>query len=110
MLISSSLRPTEKSLEGAGAGIKKNIYQKMPRFLLCACVQLCLTLCNPTQTPLLMGFPKQKHWSGLRCPPPGEFANIGMETAYHLLPHIISLDHLHAPSPSILYPVSNIDC
>ena len=81
MLISSSLRPTEKSLEGAGAGIKKNIYQKMPRFLLCACVQLCLTLCNPTQTPLLMGFPKQKHWSGLRCPPPGEFANIGMETA-----------------------------
>ena len=24
-------------------------------------------------------------------------------------PHIISLDHPHAPAPSILYPVSNID-
>ena len=27
----------------------------------------------------------------------------------HLPPHIISLDHPHAPAPSILYPVSNID-
>ena len=26
-----------------------------------------------------------------------------------LPPHIISLDHPHAPAPSILYPVSNID-
>ena len=26
----------------------------------------------------------------------------------HLPPHIISLDHPHAPAPSILYPVSNI--
>ena len=27
----------------------------------------------------------------------------------HLAPHIISLDHLRAPAPSILYPVLNID-
>ena len=27
----------------------------------------------------------------------------------HLPPHIISLDHPHAPAPSILYPASNID-
>ena len=27
----------------------------------------------------------------------------------HLPPHIISLDHPHAPAPGILYPVSNID-
>ena len=27
----------------------------------------------------------------------------------HLPPHIISLDHPHAPAPSILYPVSNTD-
>ena len=31
------------------------------------------------------------------------------ESASHLPPHIISLDHPHAPAPSILYPVSNID-
>ena len=31
------------------------------------------------------------------------------ESPSHLPPHIISLDHPHAPAPSILYPVSNID-
>ena len=30
-------------------------------------------------------------------------------TPSHLPPHIISLDHPHAPAPSMLYPVSNID-
>ena len=31
------------------------------------------------------------------------------ESPSHLPLHIISLDHPHAPAPSILYPVSNID-
>ena len=31
------------------------------------------------------------------------------EPLSHLPPHIISLDHPHAPAPSILYPVSNLD-
>ena len=31
------------------------------------------------------------------------------EPPSHLLPRIISLDHPHAPAPSILYPVSNTD-
>ena len=31
------------------------------------------------------------------------------EPPSHLPPHIISLDHPHAPAPSILYPASNID-
>ena len=31
------------------------------------------------------------------------------ESPSHLPPHIISLDHPHAPAPSIVYPVSNID-
>ena len=31
------------------------------------------------------------------------------ERPSHLPPHIISLDHPHAPAPSILYPVLNID-
>ena len=31
------------------------------------------------------------------------------EPPSHLPPHIISLDHHHAPTPSILYPVLNID-
>ena len=31
------------------------------------------------------------------------------ESPSHLPPHIITLDHPHAPAPSVLYPVSNID-
>ena len=31
------------------------------------------------------------------------------EPPSHLPPYIISLDHPHAPAPSLLYPVSNID-
>ena len=38
--------------------------------------QLCLTLETPwtvaRQAPLSMGFPRQEHWSGLPCPPPGD--------------------------------------
>ena len=32
-----------------------------------------------------------------------------LEPPSHFPPHIISLDHPHAPAPSILYPVSNTD-
>ena len=31
------------------------------------------------------------------------------ESPSHLPPHIISLDHPHAPAPSMLYPASDID-
>ena len=41
------------------------------------------------------------HHGCIRAPNP--------EPPSHLPPHIISLDHPHAPAPSILYPVSNID-
>ena len=27
------------------------------------------------QAPLPMGFPRQEYWSGLPCPPPGDFPN-----------------------------------
>jgi len=31
------------------------------------------------QAPLSMGFPRQKYWSGLPCPPPGDLPNAGFE-------------------------------
>ena len=31
------------------------------------------------QAPLSMGFSKQEYWSGLPCPPPGDFPNPGIE-------------------------------
>ena len=33
------------------------------------------------QAPLSMGFSKQEQWSGLPCPPPGDFSDPGIEPA-----------------------------
>ena len=33
------------------------------------------------QAPLSMGFPKQKYWSGLPFPPPGDLPDPGIEAA-----------------------------
>ena len=49
----------------------------MPRAKL---LQLCLTLCNPI-TPLSMGFSRQKYWSGLPCPFPGDLPDPKTEPA-----------------------------
>ena len=42
-----------------------------------------LTLCDSMdyscQAPLSMGFFRQEYWSGLPCPPPGDFPNTGVE-------------------------------
>ena len=43
-------------------------------------VQLFATLCTVThQAPLFMGFSRQKYWSGLPCPPPGDLPNLGIK-------------------------------
>ena len=43
----------------------------------------CLTLKTPwtvaCQAPLYMGFSRQKHWSGLQFPSPGDFPNPGIK-------------------------------
>ena len=45
-----------------------------------SCVQLFLTLwVIAHQAPLSMGFSKQEYWSGLLCPPPGDFPDPGIE-------------------------------
>ena len=46
--------------------------------------QLCLTLATPwtvaCHAPLSMGFYRQEYWRGLPFPPPGDLANIGIES------------------------------
>ena len=43
-------------------------------------VQLFVTLLTVAhQAPLSMGFLRQKYWSGLPCPPPGDLLNLGIE-------------------------------
>ena len=44
------------------------------------CVQLFVTLWTVAyQPPLSMGFSRQKYWSGLPWPPPGDLPDPGME-------------------------------
>ena len=62
-------------------------------------VNSCPTLCNPMvrQAPLSMGFPRQEYWSGLPCPPPGDFSNPGIEpTAPALQVDFLLLSHLES--------------
>ena len=45
-----------------------------------SCVQLFVTLwAVACQAPLSMGFSRQEYWSGLSCPPPGDFPNPRIE-------------------------------
>ena len=54
-------------------------------FFKCVCLvtQFRPTLCDPMdvthQAPLSMGFSRQGYYSGLPCPPPGDFPNLGIE-------------------------------
>ena len=51
-----------------------------PPILCYAMSQLCPVLCDlkdcspPGSS--AMGFPRQEYWSGLQCPPPGDFPNV----------------------------------
>ena len=51
----------------------------------CLVAKSCLTLYNPWtrahQAPLSMGFPRQKYWSGLNFPSPGDLCNWGTKPA-----------------------------
>ena len=44
-----------------------------------SCPTLCKTMNLPNQVPLSMGFSRQKYWSGLLCPPPGDLPNPGIK-------------------------------
>ena len=45
-------------------------------------VRLCVTPWTVArQAPLSMGFSRQEYWSGLPCPPPGDFPDPGVEPA-----------------------------
>ena len=50
------------------------------------------------QAPLSMGFPKQKYWSGLLFPSPGDLLNPGIEPASpELQVDYLPLNHLGSP-------------
>ena len=57
---------------------------QMPLLSCFSCVQLCATLWTVScQFPLSMGFSRQKYWSGLLCPPPGDLPD--PEPQFHAL-------------------------
>ena len=73
----------------------------------CVCVhakslQSCPTLCDPMatvahQAPLSVGFSRQKYWSGLPCPPPGDLPNPRTEPPSLMSPALAGGFSLLAP-------------
>ena len=53
------------------------------------------------QTPLSMGFPRQKYWSRLPFLGPGDLLNPGTELASFALAGGLSLSHLGSPAPTV---------
>ena len=49
------------------------------------------------QAPLSMGFPRQKYWSGLPFPPPGDLPNKGIEPASLASPALAGKVFITAP-------------
>ena len=52
---------------------------------MCVCAQSCELFVTPQtiahQAPLSMGFPRQRYWSGLPFPSPGDLPNPGIKPA-----------------------------
>ena len=59
----------------------------------------CLTLQPPElahPAPLSMGFSKQKYWSGLPCPSPGDLPDPGVKHSSYQFLSIQVMKHLHS--------------
>ena len=64
----------------------------------CSVAQSCLTLCDPMDCNLSLGFPRQEHWSGLPFPPPGDLPDPGIEPASPVQEVPLPLSKLGSPS------------
>ena len=59
-------------------GMLAKLLQSRPTSVMFDSVTLWTVACP---APLSMGLPRQEHWSGLPCPPPGDLPNPGIEPA-----------------------------
>ena len=79
---------------------------------ICKCAGMlksCLTHCNPMVCSPLgfssMGFSRQEYWSGLPCPPPGDFPHPGIEPRSPTL----QVDSLPSKPPGKPYMISTLN-
>ena len=83
----------------------QNIYTS---YFLCVYVQSCPTVCDSMncnlQAPLSLKFSRQKYWSGLPFPPPGNLPNPRIQPvslASHWQADSLPLPHLGSPWSSV---------
>ena len=82
----------------------------------CLCVQSlsCVWLFVPLwtvahQTPLSMGFSRQKCWRGLPFPPPGNLSNLGANLSFlHGQADSLPLSHLGSPMKRVGWLITNL--
>ena len=51
-----------------------------------SCLTLCCLWTVAFQAPLSIEFSRQKYWSGLSCPPPGDLPDLGIKPASLISP------------------------
>ena len=74
-------------------------------------VQLFATLWAVAhQAPLSMGFPRQKYWSGLLCPPPGDLPNAGVEPTSLTSPALAQISLLSLKSRENFLLTAQVFC
>ena len=66
-------------------------------------VWLLVTLWVVDRRLLSMGFPRQKYWSGLPCPPPGDLPNPGIKSTSPVSPAVQMLSHWGSPDWRFLW-------
>ena len=74
-------------------------------------VQLFATLWTVAcQDPLSLGFSRQKYWSGLPCPPPGDLPNPGIELVSSLSPALQKNSFPLAPPGKFTESIAHFKC
>ena len=74
-------------------------------------VQLFATLWTVAcQDSLSLGFSRQKYWSGLPCPPPGDLPNPGIELVSSLSPALQKNSFPLAPPGKFTESIAHFKC
>ena len=61
------------------------------------------------QVPLSMGFSRQENWSGLPCPPPGDFPNPGNQPVSLTSPALTGRFFTTSTTWEVLYKITDMN-
>ena len=101
-----------------GNSFFRNLFKSLPLFSSKLCSTVCAFVLSPLQlfettspvahrSPLSMGFPRQKYWSSLPFPPPGDLPDPGIKPTSLKSPTLIGGFFMTVPQSSTVKMVKN---